>query len=103
MSDAFQPLIEEFCTYLRGQKNYSSETLRAYRNDLEEWRVQWADQGITDCGLLESSWKSPQIRQAMASLLSRDRKRGEQAVVSRTTVAREVATLRSVPKILQRS
>lgn len=103
MSTSFRSLVEEFCTYLGGQKNYSPETLRAYRTDLDEWLVQWVEQGIDDCARLESHWKSEQIREALASFLARERKRGEPGVVSRTSVARKVATLRSFLKFLRRT
>jgi len=81
--------ITAFLTYLQGERQYSPETVRAYREDLEEFTQFLADNGGT------KAWTAIDqldVEVYLSDLYDRH--------YARTTIARKLSTLRSLYNFL---
>lgn len=76
------PLVDRFCEVLSKERNYSPQTVRAYRSDLEDFS-RWADRNEVD--LLTAGHRA--LRGYLAEL--------DQAGYSRKTVNRRLSSVRS--------
>ena len=80
---------EAFLSYLRNEKRYSDHTIRAYENDLNQFRVFSETAGSTD-----SEFDSVLVRLWVVSLLENH--------VSPRTIHRKLSSLRSYARFLLR-
>ncbi|KKO20730.1 MAG: tyrosine recombinase XerC [Candidatus Brocadia sp.] len=85
-----QSCIDKYLVHLEHNRNFSSQTLRAYRNDLYQYLAFLLEEGCRD---LESVTRLL-LRRFLAFLKKRD--------YSKTTIARKLVSIRSLYKFLCR-
>ncbi|MBM4054394.1 MAG: tyrosine recombinase XerC [Planctomycetes bacterium] len=83
-----QGFVDRYLAYIENDKNYSPQTLRAYRNDLNQYLSFLKDEGCTDL----STVSRLQLRQYLAFLKKQN--------PSKTTIARKLTSIRSLYKFL---
>ena len=89
MSTPIDTLIAQFIKYLHVEKNYSPSTLRAYEADLGEFREFYSIEGPGELSSVDHLF----VRNHISRL-------AEQHGISKRTVARKLASLRSFFKYL---
>ena len=85
------PWVQRFLTSLRARRNASTHTLRAYAADLAEFAAFWEKRG----GGPPSTLSRSHVRAYLALLQTRARDGNAAASLSRASVLRKVAALRS--------
>ncbi|MCF6147527.1 MAG: tyrosine recombinase XerC [Candidatus Kuenenia sp.] len=83
-----QEFVDRYLAYIENDKNYSLQTLRAYRNDLNQYLSFLKDEGCTNL----SAVSRLQLRKYLAFLKKQN--------PSKSTVARKLASIRSLYKFL---
>lgn len=85
-----QEYINKYLSYIEHDKNFSSQTLRAYQNDLNQYRLFLMEEGWSDLGDVNRLL----LRKFLAFLKQQD--------YSKTTIARKMVSIRSLYKFLCR-
>jgi tyrosine recombinase XerC len=85
-----QEYINKYLSHIEHDKNFSSQTLRAYQNDLNQYRLFLMDEGRSDLGDVNRLL----LRKFLAFLKQQD--------YSKTTIARKMVSIRSLYKFLCR-
>lgn len=85
-----QDSINKYLAHIEHNRNFSDQTLRAYRNDLHQYHSFLIDEGCRDLGDVSRLF----LRKFLAFLKKRD--------YSKTTIARKLVSIRSLYKFLCR-